>query len=92
MDLNRWTGESYQPKGITALKVTLGANRFRCEYCRLNFASFRKRKEVFSFHRWERIEAERRTAQDAATGGPAPPFTERRRTAPINPDRTRDQG
>jgi hypothetical protein len=62
MDLNTWTGESCPPRGITKFKTSLGANKFRCEYCRLNFASFRKRKEVFSFHRWERIEAATKAA------------------------------
>jgi hypothetical protein len=62
MDLSTWTGESYTPRGITRIKVALGANKFRCEYCRLNFASFRKRREVFSFHRWERIEAAKKAA------------------------------
>lgn len=64
MDLNRWTGETFEPRGITRLKVGLGANRFRCEYCRVNFASFRKRKEAFSFKRWRNIEQ----AREAATG------------------------
>ena len=31
----------------------LGAHRWRCEYCRLNFASFRQRKEPFTFSRWK---------------------------------------
>jgi hypothetical protein len=62
MDLSSWAGDSFTPRGITKIKSALGANKFRCEYCRLNFASFRKRKEIFSFHRWERIEAAKKTA------------------------------
>ncbi len=56
MDLNGWTGKTYTdpPLGV-ALKVALGARKFRCEYCRLNFASFRRRKEVFTFKRWKRF-------------------------------------
>jgi hypothetical protein len=55
MDLNGWTGKTYEPTGWTAIKVALGAHRFRCEYCRINFASFRKRKEVFTFSRWRKL-------------------------------------
>jgi hypothetical protein len=47
------------------LKITLGATRFRCEYCRLNFASFRRRKEAFTFKRWEKMNAERARSQGA---------------------------
>jgi hypothetical protein len=54
MDLNGWTGKTYQAAGWTRLKVLLGAYRWRCEYCRLNFASFRKRKEIFTFSRWKK--------------------------------------
>jgi len=53
MDLNGWTGKTFTPTGWTWLKCTFGANKWRCEYCRLNFASFRKRKEVFTFSRWK---------------------------------------
>ena len=50
MDLNGWTGKTYtNPPFWVALKVSFGARKWRCEYCRLNFASFRKRKEVFTF-------------------------------------------
>ncbi len=56
MDLNGWTGKTYlDPPMWVAFKIALGAMRFRCEYCRLNFASFRKRKEVFTFKRWKRF-------------------------------------
>ena len=56
MDLNRWTGKTYtDPPFFVALKVSLGAYRWRCEYCRLNFAAFRKRKEVFTFRRWRKF-------------------------------------
>src|ERR1700742_2879472 len=56
MDLNGWTGKTYtNPPFLVALKVKLGAWKWRCEYCRLNFASFRRRKEVFTFKRWKRF-------------------------------------
>jgi len=55
MDLNGWTGKTYtDPPFWVALKVRLGAHKWRCEYCRLNFASFRRRKEVFTFKRWKK--------------------------------------
>lgn len=55
LDLNAWSGKTYTPSGWTAFKVTLGAKKWRCEYCRINFASFRKRKEIFSFKRWQKM-------------------------------------
>jgi hypothetical protein len=55
MDLNGWTGKTYtDPPAWVAFKVALGARKWRCEYCRLNFANFRKRKEVFTFKRWKK--------------------------------------
>jgi DNA-directed RNA polymerase subunit RPC12/RpoP len=56
MDLNGWTGKSYcDPPFRVVLKVALGAKKWRCEYCRLNFASFRRRKEIFTFKRWKKF-------------------------------------
>jgi hypothetical protein len=56
MDLNGWTGKTYtDPPFWVAFKVGLGARKWRCEYCRLNFASFRKREEVFTFKRWKKF-------------------------------------
>jgi hypothetical protein len=56
MDLNGWTGKTHlHPPAWVAFKISLGAKRWRCEYCRLNFASFRKRKEVFTFKRWKKF-------------------------------------
>lgn len=56
MDLNAWTGKTYtHPPFWVAFKAALGAKKWRCEYCRLNFASFRKRKEVFTFSRWRKF-------------------------------------
>ena len=57
MDLNGWTGKTYKPGFWMSLRITLGARRYRCEYCRLNFASFRHRKESFTFKRWENLKA-----------------------------------
>lgn len=72
MDLNKWTGDTFQPRGKTKWKIALGAKRFRCEYCRLNFSSFRTRKEVFSFRRWKKLE-EARLAASASIQPEAPP-------------------
>jgi hypothetical protein len=55
MDLAEWAGRNYEPPFWTAVKLYFGAHRWRCEYCRINFASFRKRKEVFTFGRWRRM-------------------------------------
>jgi DNA-directed RNA polymerase subunit RPC12/RpoP len=56
MDLNGWTGKTYtNPPFWVAFKVALGARKLRCEYCRFNFASFRRRKEVFTFKRWKKF-------------------------------------
>lgn len=55
MDLNSWSGKTYTPGNWTAFRISLGANRWRCEYCRINFASFRPRNEIFSFSRWEKL-------------------------------------
>ena len=71
MDLNGWTGKTYlDPPFWVALKVSFGAHRWRCEYCRLNFASFRSRKEVFTFKRWKKFVEK---AERAAEESPAAP-------------------
>jgi DNA-directed RNA polymerase subunit RPC12/RpoP len=55
MDLNSWTGRNFNPPFWTSIKLLFGARRWRCEYCRHNFASFRGRKEIFSFARWKKV-------------------------------------
>jgi hypothetical protein len=57
MDLNKWTDKTYHSPFWMNLKAQLGAKRWRCEYCRINFVAFRQRKEVFTFKRWERFQA-----------------------------------
>jgi hypothetical protein len=54
MDLNGWTGKTFTATGWLSVKVWFGAHKWRCEYCRLNFASFRRRKEIFTFSRWKK--------------------------------------
>lgn len=67
MDLNGWTGNTYEPPFLVGLKVALGGKRWRCEYCRLNFSSFRRRKEVFTFSRWIKRDAAMNAAQSEET-------------------------
>jgi DNA-directed RNA polymerase subunit RPC12/RpoP len=58
MDLNFWTDEQYWPSSFMKLRIAWGAHRYRCEYCRHNFVSFRPLKEKFSFNRWRERDAE----------------------------------
>jgi DNA-directed RNA polymerase subunit RPC12/RpoP len=55
MDLNGWTGKTYTPPFWVAVKIVFGGRRYRCEYCRINFAAFRPRKEIFTFSRWKKL-------------------------------------
>ena len=55
MDLNLWSERDFAPTDWMSALIWLGGNRYRCEYCRLNFVSFRKRKEVFTFRRWAKF-------------------------------------
>jgi hypothetical protein len=47
MDLSRWSRNDYRVSFFTGLMLSLGANPYRCEYCRTNFVSFRRRKEKY---------------------------------------------
>jgi hypothetical protein len=67
MDLNGWTGKTYTPPFFMGLKVYFGAKKWRCEYCRLNFASFRPRKEVFTFSRWKNLQDQQAEKSNSAT-------------------------
>ena len=66
MDLNSWSGKTYEPTFWMRLLISFGAKRWRCEYCRKNFVDFRPRKEVFSFKRWERKNAGKVVAEGRA--------------------------
>lgn len=55
LDLNKWAAKNFDEPFWVTCKATLGAHRWRCEYCRLNFASFRPRKEIFTFKRWRNM-------------------------------------
>jgi hypothetical protein len=66
MDLSAWLTNSSKPNFWGQVKLVFGAHRWRCEYCRLNFVSLRRRSEVFSFKRWERFQ--QRAEQQRAEG------------------------
>jgi DNA-directed RNA polymerase subunit RPC12/RpoP len=70
MDLSIWSVNSFDPPFWGKVKLSLGGHRWRCEYCRLSFVSFRRRKEVFSFRRWERFQP--RAEAPASTPQTAP--------------------
>ena len=83
-DLNGWTGRTYTPEFFwTGFKLHFGGTRFRCEYCRINFSSFRRRKEVFTFKRWKNLAQERPVPMPPAeTPAQAqPPVTASRRVS-----------
>ena len=50
-DLSRWNLEHYIVPFWTRFRLNLGAQPYRCETCRCNFASFRPRKERFSWRK-----------------------------------------
>jgi hypothetical protein len=47
MDLSSWDLKMYRPSAMMRLKLWFGANTWRCDPCRNNFASFRPRKEKY---------------------------------------------
>jgi len=51
MDLSTWSEKDFHGSLGTLLLLRMGAKPYRCEYCRVNFASFRWRKEKFSYRR-----------------------------------------
>lgn len=59
MDLNRWHEKHLRPRGWMAVLLALGGVRLRCEYCRINFVSMRRRKYYFTFNRWTRYKTRR---------------------------------
>jgi len=55
-ELTRWAEHHYNPPRWTRWKLRWGAAALRCEACRCNFASFRPRKESFSWRHQVRTE------------------------------------
>ena len=52
MDLAVWSLSHYRVPPFRSFLISLGANPYRCEYCRHNFVSFRRRKERFDPKRY----------------------------------------
>lgn len=65
LDLGRWSTQDYRPTLWQSLWLRLGANPWRCEYCRTNFVSFRPRKQRY---RYRRSSAPSREVQRRASG------------------------
>jgi hypothetical protein len=53
MDLSVWSERHYRVSAYKSILLSLGANPYRCESCRHNFLSFRRRKERFRHRRSE---------------------------------------
>ena len=47
MDLTTWSESHYRPTSLMRLQMLFGARRVRCEACRCNFVSFRKRSATY---------------------------------------------
>ena len=69
MDLARWSREDYRISFFRSLMLGLGAKPYRCEYCRVNFVSFRRRKEKYDP---QRRRAQRKRTQTAVAARQAP--------------------
>ncbi len=76
MDLNLWSVKHFEPTKSQKLWMRMGARRYRCEYCRVNIVSVRKRKEIFTFRRWERFPVGRRQQVGATLAAAQGPSTE----------------
>jgi hypothetical protein len=57
--LSTWSETHYIAPQRTLLLLRLGAHPYRCEFCRCNFASFRRRRERFS---WSEVRTKSREA------------------------------
>lgn len=45
--MSRWSTEDYHAGVWTKLLLALGGSPYRCEYCRINFVSFRRLKQKY---------------------------------------------
>jgi hypothetical protein len=54
-DLALWSEHGAHLSLFAEVCLKMGAKPFRCEYCRINFVSFRQRHEKFSFQRWAKL-------------------------------------
>ncbi len=62
MDLSRWSEDDYYVPLARRILLRLGAHPYRCEYCRVNFVSFRSRRERYRSRRQRRAEEQTATA------------------------------
>ena len=69
-ELSHWSEHYYNAPLSVRLLVGLGATRYRCEVCRHNFASFRLRKERFS---WKKRREAAQAARESRESGPGAP-------------------
>jgi hypothetical protein len=46
-DLATWSPQQHRPSALQRLWLALGAHPWRCEYCRVNFVSFRPAREPY---------------------------------------------
>jgi len=70
MDLNTWSLEEHRASIGQMLLLRMGARPYRCEYCRINFVSFRERLAKFGLRRWR---ARKGDAETAPTDSAEPP-------------------
>jgi hypothetical protein len=81
-ELTSWMEHYYNPPRWTRWLLRLGATPHRCPACRCNFASFKSRRENFSWRHQVRAEATSRTPEqviaerEAAMAGQTPPGEE----------------
>lgn len=71
MDLALWSERGAHVGPLADLCLRLGAKPLRCEYCRINFVSFRRRHEKFSFKRWAKLRKSRDAVDPPSGGGDA---------------------
>ena len=78
MDLSRWSEDDYHVPLLRRLLLRLGAKPYRCHYCRVNFVSFRRRREKFKPRRRRSREAAEPLGEQTSPAaplsvGPEPP-------------------
>jgi hypothetical protein len=71
MDLNTWSREDFHASTGQRLRMWLGGRPYRCEYCRVNFVSFRQRLEKFTFRRWAKRRKKAQEEPEAGASGQA---------------------
>ncbi len=70
MDLARWNKNDYHVSFLKGIMLALGGNPYRCEYCRVNFVSFRKRKERYVPHARKKRRHKEGSLQELEQRGP----------------------